>query len=117
MTDSGYDRTPPAGMPADRQRIAGDGMGWSRAAARPRARSSGLGSYFQTSDLRRAHRVAERLVAGNTMINGAPNMMANCPVGGFGLSGLGNEGGPEGLAEFQRIQTVAMLRPGIGALD
>lgn len=60
---------------------------------------------------------AERLVAGSTMINGAPNMMGSRPVGGFGLSGLGKEGGPEGLTEFQRIQTVAMLRPGIGAFD
>lgn len=57
----------------------------------------------------RAHRVAERLVAGDTMINGAPNMMVNRPKGGFGLSGFGKEGGPEGLAEFQRIKTVAML--------
>jgi hypothetical protein len=46
----------------------------------------GLGSYIQTNDLRRAHRVAERLVAGNTMINGAPNMMVNRPMGGFGPS-------------------------------
>ncbi len=69
----------------------------------------GLGSYIQTNDLRRAHRVAERLTAGNTMINGAGNLMVNRPMGGFGLSGFGKEGGPEGLAEFQRIHTVAML--------
>jgi aldehyde dehydrogenase (NAD+) len=69
----------------------------------------GLGSYIQTNDLRRAHRVAERLTAGNTMINGAGNMMVNRPMGGFGLSGFGKEGGPEGLAEFQRVKTVAML--------
>ncbi|WP_198955514.1 MULTISPECIES: aldehyde dehydrogenase [unclassified Frankia] len=69
----------------------------------------GLSSYVQTTDVRRAHRVAERLVAGATMINGAPNMMVNRPFGGLGLSGYGKEGGPDGLAEFQRIKTVAMV--------
>ena len=28
--------------------------------------------------------------------------------GGFGLSGFGKEHGPEGLAEFQRVKTVAL---------
>jgi aldehyde dehydrogenase (NAD+) len=69
----------------------------------------GLSSYIQTNDLRRAHRVAERLTAGATMINGAGNLMVNRPFGGFGLSGYGKEGGPEGLAEFQRVKTIAMV--------
>ncbi len=69
----------------------------------------GLSSYIQTNDLRRAHRVAERLDAGATMINGAGNLMVNRPFGGIGLSGYGKEGGPEGLAEFQRLKTVAMV--------
>ncbi len=68
----------------------------------------GLGSYIQTNDLRRAHRVAERLTAGSTTINGAPNTMVYRPMGGFGQSGYGKEGGPEGLAEFQRIKTIAL---------
>jgi aldehyde dehydrogenase (NAD+) len=67
-----------------------------------------LSSYIQTSDVRRAHRVAERLTAGATMINGAPNLVVNRPFGGFGLSGFGKEGGPDGLAEFQRVKTIAM---------
>lgn len=68
----------------------------------------GLSSYIQTKDLRRAHRVAERLTAGATMINGAPNLMVNRPFGGFGLSGYGKEGGPEGLEEFLRVKTVGI---------
>jgi aldehyde dehydrogenase (NAD+) len=68
----------------------------------------GLSSYIQTKDLLRAHRVAERLVAGGTMINGAPNLMAYRPFGGLGLSGFGKEGGAEGLAEFQRTKTIAI---------
>jgi aldehyde dehydrogenase (NAD+) len=68
----------------------------------------GLSSYIQTKDLLRAHRVAEQLVAGGTMINGAPNLMACRPFGGLGLSGFGKEGGAEGLAEFQRTKTIAI---------
>ncbi|MBL7491964.1 aldehyde dehydrogenase [Frankia sp. AgB1.9] len=69
----------------------------------------GLSSYIQTKDVRRAHRVAERLDAGATMVNGAPNLMVNRPFGGQGYSGYGKEGGPDGLAEFQRIKTIAMV--------
>jgi aldehyde dehydrogenase (NAD+) len=69
----------------------------------------GLASYIQTNDLRRAHRVAERLAAGVTLINGAGSLMPNRAYGGLGLSGYGREGGPEGLAEFMRLKTVAMV--------
>jgi aldehyde dehydrogenase (NAD+) len=68
----------------------------------------GLAAYIQTMDVQRAHRVAERLFAGNVMINGAQTQMVNRPFGGFGLSGYGKENGPEGLAEFQRVKTVAL---------
>lgn len=68
----------------------------------------GLASYIQTNDLRRAHRVAERLVAGVVTINGASTQMVNRPFGGFGISGYGKENGPEGLAEFQRIKAVGI---------
>jgi aldehyde dehydrogenase (NAD+) len=68
----------------------------------------GLSSYIHTNDLRRAHRVAERLHAGVSMVNGAPSVLANRPFGGVGLSGYGKEGGPAGLAEFQRTKTVAI---------
>jgi aldehyde dehydrogenase (NAD+) len=68
----------------------------------------GLTSYIQTNDLRRAHRVAEQLVAGGTMINGAPNVHSQRAFGGLGISGFGKEGGPEGLAEFLRVKTIAI---------
>jgi aldehyde dehydrogenase (NAD+) len=69
----------------------------------------GLTSYVQTNDLRRAHRVAEQLVAGGTMIGGAPNVHAQRPFGGVGISGFGKEGGPEGIAEFLRVKAVAIV--------
>jgi aldehyde dehydrogenase (NAD+) len=68
----------------------------------------GLASYIQTNDLRRAHRVAERLQAGVTLINGAGSMMPNRSFGGIGFSGYGREGGPEGLSEFLRTKTIAI---------
>jgi aldehyde dehydrogenase (NAD+) len=68
----------------------------------------GLAAYIQTMDIQRGHRLAERLFAGNVMINGASSQMINRPFGGFGLSGYGKENGPEGLAEFQRVKTVAL---------
>jgi aldehyde dehydrogenase (NAD+) len=70
----------------------------------------GLSSYVQTRDLDRAHRMAERLEAGGTMINGAMNVVAHRPFGGIGISGYGKEGGRPGLEEFQRIKTVAIAR-------
>jgi aldehyde dehydrogenase (NAD+) len=68
----------------------------------------GLASYIQTNDLRRAHRVAERLDAGVTLINGASSLAPNRSYGGLGLSGFGREGGPEGLSEFMRVKTIAI---------
>jgi aldehyde dehydrogenase (NAD+) len=68
----------------------------------------GLSGYVQTADLRRALRVAEELVTGEVMINGANNLMVNRPFGGVGLSGVGKEGGRYGIEEFLRIKGVGI---------
>ena len=68
----------------------------------------GLSGYVQTADIRRALRVAEELETGEVMINGAPNLMANRPYGGIGLSGVGKEGGRHGIEEFLRIKGVGI---------
>jgi aldehyde dehydrogenase (NAD+) len=68
----------------------------------------GLAAYIQTNDLRRAHRLAEELSAGAILINGAPNIEPMRPFGGFGISGIGKEGGREGFEEFLRVKSVAM---------
>ena len=68
----------------------------------------GLSGYIQTADLRRALRVAEELVTGEVMINGAPNLFANRPFGGIGLSGLGKEGGRHGIEEFLRVKGIGI---------
>jgi aldehyde dehydrogenase (NAD+) len=68
----------------------------------------GLASYIQTSDLKRAHRLAELLHAGGVYINGAFQINAHTPFGGVGISGFGKEGGRAGLDEFLHYKTVAI---------
>jgi aldehyde dehydrogenase (NAD+) len=68
----------------------------------------GLSGYVFTKDLRRAHRVAEELETGEVLINGAANLGVTRPFGGIGISGMGKEGGRQGLDEFLRIKTVSI---------
>jgi aldehyde dehydrogenase (NAD+) len=68
----------------------------------------GLSGYIQTNDLKRALRVAEQLDTGEVLINGAPNLMVNRPYGGYGMSGVGKEGGRLGIEEFLRVKGVGV---------
>ncbi|WP_293234781.1 aldehyde dehydrogenase family protein [Mycolicibacterium sp.] len=68
----------------------------------------GLSGYVFTTNLRRAHRVAEELDAGEVLVNGAANLLANRPFGGIGISGMGKEGGRQGLDEFLRVKSISM---------
>ena len=70
--------------------------------------SYGLSGYVQTRDLARAHRVAEALVTGEVLINGAANAVAHRPFGGLGVSGYGKEGGRAGIEEFVRVKSIAI---------
>jgi aldehyde dehydrogenase (NAD+) len=69
----------------------------------------GLSAYIQTTDLHRAHRVADELVAGEVLVNGAVNLGVHRPFGGVGLSGFGKEGGRAGLDEFLRVKSVGIV--------
>lgn len=66
----------------------------------------GLAGYVHTNDLRRAHRVAAALDAGYVSLNSFAALPAPAPFGGFGLSGIGKEGGRDGLLEFVRTKNV-----------
>lgn len=68
----------------------------------------GLSGYVQTKSLSRALRAAEELVTGEVLVNGAPNLTAQRPFGGLGLSGFGKEGGRHGIEEFLRVKSVAI---------
>ncbi len=65
----------------------------------------GLGAGIQTSDVKRAHRVAKRLRAGTIGVNGFM-VMPNTPFGGYKTSGLGREGGLESIEAFTETKTV-----------
>ena len=69
----------------------------------------GLSAYIQTADLHRAHRLADELVAGEVLVNGAVNLGVHRPFGGVGLSGFGKEGGRAGLDEFLQVKSVAIV--------
>ncbi len=68
----------------------------------------GLANSVWSSDLERANRVAERLVAGNNWIN-AHNLFAyGLPYGGVNLSGMGGGvNSPETFYDYLRAQTIA----------
>ena len=60
----------------------------------------GLASYVYTRDISRAMRVFERLRFGIVGINDINPTAAAAPFGGMKESGLGREGGREGIAEY-----------------
>jgi acyl-CoA reductase-like NAD-dependent aldehyde dehydrogenase len=68
----------------------------------------GLAAYIQTNDLKRAHRMAAALEAGNVWINGFPGVPGSVPFGGTKQSGYGRLGGHAGIREFSRPKNVWM---------
>tara|TARA_R110002012_G_scaffold91312_2_gene222457 strand:+ start:2903 stop:4360 length:1458 start_codon:yes stop_codon:yes gene_type:complete len=60
----------------------------------------GLASYFYSRDLSRVWRVAEALEYGMVGINTGAISNASAPFGGVKASGLGREGGHQGLEEY-----------------
>jgi aldehyde dehydrogenase (NAD+) len=68
----------------------------------------GLAAYIQSNELKRVHRLAERLNAGGIYVNGAVQINPHTPFGGIGISGFGKEGGRAGIDEFLRYKTVAI---------
>jgi aldehyde dehydrogenase (NAD+) len=70
--------------------------------------SYGLANSVWSSDLKRAHRVAEQMIAGNSWIN-AHNVFAyGLPYGGANLSGMGGGvNSPETFNDYLRGQTIA----------
>jgi succinate-semialdehyde dehydrogenase/glutarate-semialdehyde dehydrogenase len=68
----------------------------------------GLVAYLYTADLKRALRVSERLETGMVGLNQGLVSNAGAPFGGVKHSGVGREGGPEGIEEYLEIKYVAM---------
>jgi succinate-semialdehyde dehydrogenase/glutarate-semialdehyde dehydrogenase len=71
----------------------------------------GLVAYLYTNDLDRAQRIVERLETGMIGLNQPLISNVGAPFGGWKWSGIGREGGPEGLEEFLETKYVALRRP------
>ena len=65
----------------------------------------GLTNYIQTQDTQKVQRVARKLRSGMVDVNGA-GIAVDAPFGGFKHSGIGREGGKEGLLEFLEVKSI-----------
>ncbi len=68
----------------------------------------GLVAYVYTRDLARALRVCERLETGMIGLNRGVVSNPAAPFGGVKASGIGREGGAEGIDEYLEVKYVAM---------
>ncbi|MFC8529886.1 aldehyde dehydrogenase [Nocardia sp. NPDC057227] len=70
----------------------------------------GLSGAVYTEDAERGYALARRIRTGTISVNTAA-MDFTLPFGGYKQSGVGREGGPEGLAEFFELKTVHFPAP------
>ncbi|WP_242128578.1 aldehyde dehydrogenase family protein [Sphingobium sp. Sx8-8] len=71
----------------------------------------GLSGSVFTEDVERGGAVARRINTGNMTVNGL-EVVPNVPFGGTKMSGIGREGGPEGLEAF--LESKAVYMPAAG---
>lgn len=71
----------------------------------------GLASYLYTRDYARMFRVAEQIEFGMVGFNAGVISNAAAPFGGVKQSGLGREGGAEGLDEYTTAQYIGIADP------
>lgn len=68
----------------------------------------GLAASIWTSDLKRGHRVAQRMNAGITWVNCWFLRDLRTPFGGVGLSGIGREGGMHSLNFYSELNNICI---------
>jgi aldehyde dehydrogenase (NAD+) len=74
------------------------------------ASTYGLNSSVLTNDVNEVYRIGRRLRAGNVAHNGMKADF-NLPFGGFKQSGVGREGGIEGIMPYVETKTMLIERP------
>jgi acyl-CoA reductase-like NAD-dependent aldehyde dehydrogenase len=90
------------------RRVADDAEALAVANALP----FGLAAYVYSADLERAWAFAERVEAGAVGVNVNDTTDLQAPFGGWKLSGVGRELGPEGLMAYRETKHIKMrLRP------
>jgi succinate-semialdehyde dehydrogenase/glutarate-semialdehyde dehydrogenase len=67
----------------------------------------GLASYVMTHDVRNVSAVSEAIQSGNVVVNHWQASLPETPFGGYKDSGIGSEGGIEGLQEFQTVKYIS----------
>ena len=75
---------------------------------RANATSYGLAAYLYSRDFARILRVGEGLEAGLVGVNDAQGYTHEIPFGGFKESGLGREGGREGINEYLEVKSLVV---------
>lgn len=68
----------------------------------------GLAAYLYSDNIRRCHRVADALEYGMVGVNTPKFTGASIPFGGVKQSGLGREGGYEGLSDYMETKYVCL---------
>ena len=71
----------------------------------------GLASYIYSRDFNRLLRVAEQIEFGLVGFNAGVISNAAAPFGGMKQSGMGREGGAEGLDEYTSVQYIGIADP------
>jgi len=71
----------------------------------------GLASYLYTADYARMFRVSEQIEFGMVGFNAGVISNAAAPFGGVKQSGLGREGGAEGIDEYSTVQYIGIADP------
>ena len=96
-------------MPHFRYQVENNGQTSGGVIAAANATEYGLVSYVFTRDLARGHRLIDRLETGMMGLNVGVVSNAAAPFGGWKMSGLGREGGVEGIHEY--LQSKYTLTP------
>ncbi|HEX9246498.1 MAG TPA: NAD-dependent succinate-semialdehyde dehydrogenase [bacterium] len=68
----------------------------------------GLAAYLSSRDLRRVIRTSEALEYGLVCVNDATGYTHEIPFGGFKESGVGREGGRQGIQEYMEVKSISL---------